>query len=802
MGEMCAGWGRRQHTGGAGAPLGGAWWTTAYKPDVDGPRMVWREGAGLVPAAAPCPLAFQWPVLSVDAGVRSVLRSTLSALNLTAPPPGQGRRSRDVDGFMAASHFVLNGERGGALFVPGNLSGKVRQTFIEDFRAGVYASLTENKTPISAAYCDLDFPTAVSPLGVLRVARTAHLAMCSLFPDGAPDLYRLVVCVGRSVKHGAPVTGMHLVWPTLLLDAPGMIVLAYTVRLALRRSLTPPTPPDPDDGRDETDAPDLHASISDAGGGGDAAPLPPAASPDLWNDIVDMQVYEPGRGLRMAYAPKLMRCRNAQCHARHARRTGGAKRRAPGRGGGGGTPLPGTPAPSPRSSASPASTLSAFSGGPARSMSTSLAASARSHGWASTFPTRCPHCMHGWMPDPSASLYLPFFALEGRETTHADPARGARVRCFRHCVTPSRSVAMPNLLALVTLRRPGIQEGTQGGRLATYMRQVPYEAWKAAGFLPGGVWAGASKRPFGRRKETLVAQAAFMHERDRPWTSARQGAPIEPNTLIWNALRAIVRSASPLYVGVTPTRMFTYVDDLSRVTMYHVYVTSSDAAARTCLNRGTDKPHRSSRVYFTVRPGAPGVQVRCACAKDRICKPSGLPCSQFQRTLMQLNPLQQTMLFPHEPVAGMTEDDDARRRVTRTEAQARALAASLKHADAVQAEVAQQALAAQRSAEETLLETLAVQAVQAVEAAEASKAAEAAGRPPLDASTHKPALHTPTLHRIEEERAADGAPRVICVSDAPDMPTLLRHLRAAQYPVAALDRMERHGVLRPPTPSS
>jgi len=506
----------------------------------------------------------------------------------------------DAAGVRAVTHYVYAGMRGGAWVVPPGSEEGLRRAIVTDFHNGVYTGITENKTRLWAAYVDLDFSAPLTYAAVALVARVCHAVVCRVYASAvadAPRKARAVVCIGTARhKTGVPrKTGVHIVWPDVVVDVQRQLVLAQQMREMLQYVLhAPPKAP-------------RAASTAAAARDAAAAAQPaadcdtPAARAAAWADVVDGAVYQPGRGLRMPYCPKFVKC--------------------------------------PRRSACPHDDKNATRG---------------SGGYV-----RCHACYHGHAPDTHSTVYMPMFVLLGVQRF---TGAGARLVPTAHTLTTARTEASATLLALCVVRRQGAVAPTAGfdaGMEA--FTTVPDALWKEARCTPAGHWLG----PPPKRSTALKWRGYYPAPGARAmWQLQWSGENVPPHSNEAALLTALVQASSARYAHVRVHSAQRFRDnDLGLVKWYAVYVVANQAredagGAHACANRPV--PHKSSTVYFIVHthitpPGRsacmpPSVLQACMCKKTRLDTVSGARCADFQKRLMHVPDTVDRVLFPVVPV--------------------------------------------------------------------------------------------------------------------------------------------------------
>lgn len=376
-------------------------------------------------------------VVSVDSDKTSAFAKAARTHSWRAT--GEDRAGQDEGGFKVATHFVYGGVLGGILLAPPTHGSKFHTALVTDFHNGVYFGVSENKTPLWAAYVDLDFKCVLSARAVVWVARICHMVVASHFPTAHRMDTRCIVCTGSSVSKRLPKTaktGLHIVWCNVVVDMTRQVRLAYAMRVMLHNFLggAPHTVPRPDDM-----VPGSTPCRTDPV---DPPPDPKALPQGGWKDVVDMAVYAPGRGLRLPYCPKIVKChRKASCvHSPERRRASGRFE-------------------------------------------------------------RCPCCRDGKAPDLEASTYVPAFMVLAPEVGGGS----AEVLVpTQHMSTNSRFAASATLLALCSIRRPKATLPSPGFTPPLPMQEVPDSVWHEARCAPSGAWLGDVKRPCPRFTYTGV----------------------------------------------------------------------------------------------------------------------------------------------------------------------------------------------------------------------------------------------------------------------------------------------------------
>lgn len=300
-----------------------------------------------------------------------------------------------------------------------------------------------------------------------------------------------------------------------------------------------------------------------------------------WDTIVDLGVYRHSTGLRMVYCPKPRRCLEKTAHSIGKRSV-------------------------------------------------------------------CTRCRRGFQPNPLTSVYMPFFALCGRQgltrRTDAPPVPQAALVALPHAVCPQWQVATPTLLALCSIRRPGMEVPSPNFKFIGGKSNVPPEVWKSLHCNAQGMWLGRRSRT----KEVVP----YRYEDQTP------GPVIKAADRAYAVLRALVRRSSPRYRTAVLTSITTYLNPVKHIALYVIMVEgpdSSQALQHNCAN--VLKPHRSSSIYFQVGAGTRKLIQRCTCKKARCGHEtiSGKRCSQFSLSLVDLNALEIACLFPQEPLTAEQE---------------------------------------------------------------------------------------------------------------------------------------------------
>lgn len=173
------------------------------------------------------------------------------------------------------THLLLDG---GKITVPPNREDEFLLKYAECMHRGSPLFLVETKTPIYKYMMDLDFAAAkvTGEDEIEKVVKVVHATVALYFPTLTDSQRRMVVCRTDNkniTKDGVKLvkTGIHLIWPEILVDSP----LALTVRGGVIYRLTE------EFGVRENTNP--------------------------WCDVVDRCVYV-GNGLRMVGSRKMSNC--------------------------------------------------------------------------------------------------------------------------------------------------------------------------------------------------------------------------------------------------------------------------------------------------------------------------------------------------------------------------------------------------------------------------------------------------------------------------------------------------------------
>jgi hypothetical protein len=188
--------------------------------------------------------------------------------------------------------LLWDGYAGGKISVPDALYGRFLRHYAADVSSGEwFHCISEQRSPVFRMLIDNDFvepECTISGEGALELARLYQQETARYFalPDGAGRARALSVVVLRSQREAAVSvdgragvkTGLHFVFPWLMVDAHRALMLREAYLLRLEREYGPRTPPR-----------------------------------NAWGDVVDPRVYI-SNGLRMPYSIKWEPC--PACHNR------------------------------------------------------------------------------------------------------------------------------------------------------------------------------------------------------------------------------------------------------------------------------------------------------------------------------------------------------------------------------------------------------------------------------------------------------------------------------------------------------
>jgi hypothetical protein len=311
----------------------------------------------------------------------------------------------------------------------------------------------------------------------------------------------------------------------------------------------------------------------------------------------------------------------------------------------------------------------------------------RKHARGAGVARMCPRCIRGFAPDPKASVYVPYFVLAGRQGGEARAA----LEITAHATSHSRNVSTVSLLAMCSIRRPGVALASPG--FVSHMQAIPPALCKSLLCAPSGAF--------------VPSVTPFMN----PLMQTSEGPRVLPASPTYRLLERLVRqSYHGTFADVVMENIFTFVDSFGRVVWYQIAPARNDASMR-CQNVAP-RTHRSAQVYFAVAARSRSLTQRCTCGRKHANTNTGLKCSEFTGKAHPLRPEHLRALFPHEPLSpAETAAADA---ADKTEEGA--------FLSVVQAEV-------HRQAEEVGLDMAAVKALDALEAG-----MHKGGTAPLDAA--------------------------------------------------------------------
>lgn len=199
------------------------------------------------------------------------------------------RSTNTADG-VKASHNILNGFRGGLLYVSEANTAAFNDAYADDIRAGYSHFLSENRTPVFKMFVDLDLVRIrrgeATPDEIISYCQSIHSAVIKFYNGVDTDMFDIVIL--RAVVKESPSkntidaygelppttwkSGVHLIWPNLLVNSAQAITMRETIISCLMFN---------------------------------HGPLEDIQTP--WPQIVDQAVYI-SSGLRMVYSEKCEKC--------------------------------------------------------------------------------------------------------------------------------------------------------------------------------------------------------------------------------------------------------------------------------------------------------------------------------------------------------------------------------------------------------------------------------------------------------------------------------------------------------------
>lgn len=187
-------------------------------------------------------------------------------------------KANKVDVARDATHYLLNGEKGGVLVVPEDVYDVFKYMYAKDLEENAPHYLSERRTAVFKFLADLDFvgPHVLSEKEIVAYVSLVQNVLKRFYPETSkkPSYFDAVVLTTEPGKKGDHFkTGIHVVMPYLLVTSEQCLTMRLSVIAELYQE---------------------YGSIDRVGW-------------NTWEDIVDRSVYV-SNGLRMPGSRKMTTC--------------------------------------------------------------------------------------------------------------------------------------------------------------------------------------------------------------------------------------------------------------------------------------------------------------------------------------------------------------------------------------------------------------------------------------------------------------------------------------------------------------